>query len=154
MKQIVLLLSVLVMIIAGCSGSQTGNNELSVMMNNGSADAWINIMPNTENTFFVTGSIDIQNYGDSTISSIRILKCLVYQNNEVVYNLIPDLKDSLGSALSVGPGQSKKGVFTSKGVELKSEFNPAKTVSLTLFLISSNQTKQVVIQGVKVTKVL
>jgi len=137
MKNLVFLFFVLTLAIAGCSGSQSGNNDLSLMISNGHAEAWINVMPGSDATFFVTGSMDIKNYGDSTVNSISIMKCLVTQNKEIVYDLIPELKDSLGASLSLGTGQTGNGVFTSKGVELKNEFNPDKPVDLTIFLISS-----------------
>jgi hypothetical protein len=137
---------------AGCSGSQSGNNELSLKIDNGKAEAWINVMPGSMQTFFVTGSINIENYGDSTVNSIKIMKCLVYQNKLIKYNIIPDLKDSLGSELSVGPRQLKKGLFTSKGVELKNEFNTDKPVDLMIYFESSKMIKQVLIPGVIITK--
>ena len=117
------------------------------------ADAWINMMPGTNATFFVTGTITLNNYGDSTVNSIKIIKCLVSQNKDLIYDLIPDIKDSLGSVLSVAPGKFEKGLFSSKGVELKNEFNPDKPVDLILLLASSKLTKQVLIPGVIITKV-
>lgn len=153
MKNLVFLFCALTLAIAGCSGSQSGNNELSIMMNEGHADAWINLMPGSQQTFFITGTISLKNYGDITINSIKIMKCIVSQGKHTLYEIIPDLKDSLGSLLSVEPGQMKDGIITSKGVELENGINSDKPVDLTLFLISSNNTKQVMIPGVKITKV-
>jgi len=154
MKHFLLLLCsfVCVFALAGCGGSQSGNDDLSLMVVNSQADAWINVMPGSMQTFFVTGSLSIKNYGDSAVDSIKILKCLVSQNNDVIYTLTPILKDSLGSLLSVEPGQLKKGLFSNKGVELKNEFNPDKPVDLKIYLVFSNKTKQVIIPGVKITK--
>ncbi len=103
-------------------------------------------------TFFVTGTLNIKNSSDSAINTIKILKCVVYQNNNVIYTLTPDLKDSLGSLLSISPGQVVTGKFSNKGVELINEFNPDKPIDLMIYLVSSNKTKQVSIPGVKITK--
>jgi hypothetical protein len=142
----------LTLALAGCSGSQTSNIELPLTIDNIQADAWINMMPGSQQTFFVTGSFRVKNYGDSSVSSINITKCLVSQNKNVIYNLIPVIQDTLGSPLSVAPGQLKKASFSSKGVGLQNEFNLDQPVDLTLYLISAKMTKQVIIPGVKITK--
>ena len=152
MKIPVIILFVLTLVLAGCSGSQTGNNELPLTFYNSHADAWINMMPGSQQTFFVTGSFRVKNNGDSPVSNIKIIKCLVSQNKDVIYDLIPVLQDSLGSPLSVAPGQLEKALFTSKGVALQNEFNPDQPVDLTIYLISGKMTKQVIIPGVKITK--
>ena len=81
------------------------------------------------------------------------MKCLVSQGKEIIYDLIPDLKDSLGSLMSIESGQLKIGLFSSKGVELKNGFNTDKPVDLLIYLVSSKMTKKVYISGVKITKV-
>jgi len=153
MKQLITLVCMMCLVFAGCSGSQSGNDELSLKIEGSQADAWINVMPGSRTTFFVTGSLSIRNYGDSTVNSIKIMKCLVSQGKDIIYDLIPDLKDSLGSLMSVESGQLKIGLFSSKGVELKNEFNTDKPVDLLIYLVSSKMTKQVFIPGVKITKV-
>ena len=153
MKQFAIILCILTLILASCSGSKPGSGDLPLITTNLKADAWINLMPGSMSTFFVTGSFNITNTSDSTINSLQIIKCLVSQNNDIIYNLIPDLKDTLGSLLSMKPGQSKKGIFTSKGVELKNEFNTDKTVDLRIILFSTNKTKEVLIPRIKITKV-
>jgi len=153
MKHLIVLFCLLALAFAGCSGSQSGENELSLRVDDSQANAWINLMPGRMQTFFVTGSISIKNYGDSAVNSIKIMKCLVYQGKEIIYDLIPDLKDSLGSLLSVEPGHLIKGSFSSKGVELKNGFNTDKPVDLMIYLVSSNVTKKIMIPGVNITKV-
>jgi len=55
MKYVILLFCVFVLVIAGCSGSQSGNNDLSLMISNGHAEAWINVMPGSDATFLLQG---------------------------------------------------------------------------------------------------
>jgi hypothetical protein len=80
------------------------------------------------------------------------MKCLVSQNKAIIYTLNPELKDTLGTTISIEQGQGKVCTFSNPGVELKNEFNPEKPVDLMIYLVSSNKIKQVSIPGVKITK--
>jgi hypothetical protein len=139
-------------VFAGCGGSQILKDELSLSISDEHADAWINLMPGSQQTFFITGTLVINNYGDSTVNSIKIMKCLVSQNKAIIYTLNPELKDTLGTTISIEQGQGKVCTFSNPGVELKNEFNPEKPVDLMIYLVSSNKIKQVSIPGVKITK--
>src|ERR1035437_4098652 len=91
MKKLVLFLPLLI-ILTGCSASQSEPDDLKLQVVTQQADAWVNLMPGSSHSFFISCTINIRNEEDAPIDSLHLLKCEVQQDGNTIYVLHPELK--------------------------------------------------------------
>ena len=153
MKQILILLFSLFFVLSGCSGSQSGVNDLKLEIITEQINSWVNLMPGSKPSFFISGSIKIKNNENAVIDSIKLLKCEVIQSGQILYELHPDLKSSVSYMDPMNPGNDR--IFTlyfPGGTPIKKELNFEKPVSIGFYLSALNKTKQYKFDSIYVMK--
>jgi hypothetical protein len=154
MKQQLIFLVLPLLILSGCSGSQAVNNDLKLEIISKQMDSWVNLMPGSRPSFYISGSIKIKNNENVAIDSVRMLRCNVIQDGKILYEFHPDFS-SIGNALGpILPGKDR--TFTlhiPPGTPIKKELNFEKAVSFNLYLAALNGIKQYKIDSINVVKV-
>jgi uncharacterized membrane protein len=153
MKQIQIILFLLLFILTGCSGSQLGTNDLKLEIITQQINSWVNLMPGSKPSFFISGSIKIKNNEGMFIDSVRLLKCEVLQEGKTIYELHPNLRSSVSIIEPMNPGNER--IFTlylPSGTPIKKELNLEKPVSIDLYLSAFNKVKQHKIDSIHVMK--
>ena len=153
MKQIQIILFLLLFILTGCSGSQLGSNDLKLEIITQQINSWVNLMPGSKPSFFISGSIKIKNNEDAFIDSVQLLKCEVLQEGKTLYELHPNLRSSVSIIDPMNPGTDR--IFTlylPTGTPIKKELNLDKPVSIDLYLSAFNKVKQLKIDSIHVMK--
>jgi hypothetical protein len=153
MKKILIFLFLLPVILIGCSGSQSEANDLKLDIITRQIISWVNLMPGSKPSFFISGSLKIKNNEYAVIDSVKLLKCEVLQGGETLYELHPDLRSSVSAMDPMNPGTDR--IFTlylPTGTPIKKELNLEKPVSVDLYLSALNKVKQYEIDSIYVIK--
>ena len=140
-------------IFTGCLGSKQDAEDLNLKIITRQINSWVNLMPGSKPSFFINGSIQIKNTGNSTIDTLLLLKCDVFQEDRLIYQLHPGFQNLLNINSSLKPGDD--GVFTlnlSPGTPVKKELNLEKLVSINLYLSALNKVIVVKIDSIYVLK--
>ena len=140
MKRILLFLFILPSILIGCSGSQPEVYELKLEIISQQINSWVNLMPGSKPSFFISGSIKIKNNEYVVIDSIKLLKCEIIQEGITLYNLHPDLRSSVSAIDPMNSGSDR--IFTlylPTGTTIKKELNLEEPISIDLYLSAFNK---------------
>src|ERR1035437_1442827 len=135
MKKILIFLFLLPVVLIGCSGSQSEAHDLNLKIITRQINSWVNLMPGSKPSFFISGSIQIKNTENSAIDTLLLLKCDVLQEGRLIYQLHPGFQNFLDISSRLKPGE--EGIFTinlSPGTPIKKELNLEKPVSINLYL--------------------
>jgi hypothetical protein len=154
MKQILIYLFPLLFILTGCSGSQSGANELKLEIIIQQINSWVNLMPGSKPSFYISGLIKIKNNENALIDSVKLLKCMVFQDGKMLYELHPDLRSSASHMDPMNPGNDR--IFTlyfPTGTPIKKELNLEKPVSIGFYLSALSKTKEYKIDSIHVMKI-
>jgi hypothetical protein len=153
MKQILILSFILLVILIGCSGSQSETNDLKLEIVTQQINSWVNLMPGGKPSFFISGSLKIKNNEHAVLDTVRLVKCEVFQEGKTLYELHPDLRSSVSITDPMGPGNSR--IFTlylPTGTHITKELNLEKPVSLGLYFSAINKVKGFIIDSIYVIK--
>jgi hypothetical protein len=140
-------------ILIGCSGSQSKTNNLRLEIINQQINSWVNLMPGSKPTFFISGSLKIKNNEEIKIDSIKLVKCEVFQEGKMIYELHTDLRNSIDDKGPMNPGTER--IFTLSlptGAPINKELIFEKPVSISLFLFTLSKVKQYKIDSIYVIK--
>jgi hypothetical protein len=153
MKRIMTILSSLLFIFTGCSGAKSTADTLKLEIITQQADSWVDLMPGSKPSFFISGSIKIRNNEDIPIDSIRLLRCNVLQEGKILYELHPGLNSTEGINAPLIPGADRIFTFNlPQGTLIKKELNLEKTISIDLHLSALNKVKLHLIDSIQVIK--
>ena len=153
MKRILFPMLLLILILIGCSGSQSVSNELKLEITSHEINSWVNLMPGSKPSFFISGSINIRNNEDSYIDSIHLQKCEVLQEGNKLYELHPDLRNSVWNMDPMKPGTDRLfTLYLQTGTPIKKELNLDKPVSISLYLSALNKVTYYKIDSIYVMK--
>jgi hypothetical protein len=122
-------------ILIGCSGSNQDVNNLNLKIKTQQINSWVNLMPGSKSSFFISGSIQVKNTENSAIDTLMLLKCDVLQEDKIIYHLYPGFHKSVDISSRLKSGE--EGIFTinlSPGAPIKKELNLEKPVSINLYL--------------------
>jgi hypothetical protein len=153
MKQILFPGFLLIIILSRCSGSQSVANDLKLEFLTQEINSWVNLMPGSKPSFFISGSIKIKNKENAVIDSIKLLKCIVLQAGQTLYELHPELTSSVSIMDPMNSGNDR--IFTlylPAGTPIKKELNLDMPVSISLYLSALNKIKQYKIDSIYVMK--
>jgi hypothetical protein len=151
MKQLLGLWFFLLFSFTGCSGSQSGTNNLKLEIITVKVDSWVNLMPGSKPSFFISGSIKIKNNEDAVIDSVNLLKCEVLQDAKIIYDLHPILRSSVSEPLKPGIDRIFK-LYLPTGTPIRKDLNLEKPVSIDFYLSALNKVKQYKIDSIYVMK--
>jgi hypothetical protein len=152
MKLLVLLLPLLIMMY-GCSASQSVSGSLKLEVVTQQADAWINLMPGSTHSFFISSTINVRNNEPSPIDSIQLLKCEVQQEGRTIYVLHPVIKKTSEVHNPLNP--DSEGIFTINlppGTPVLKELDLDKPISIYFYLSALNKIKIHEIDTISVVK--
>jgi hypothetical protein len=153
MKLILFLTLLFLAALTGCSGSRQSVDDLKLEIVNHQIDSWVNLMPGSKPSFFISGSINIRNNEESFIDSVRLLKCVVLQENNKLYELHPDFRNSVWNMDPMQPGTDR--VFTlylQTGTPIRKELNFEKPVAISIYLSALNKISHYKIDSIYVMK--
>jgi hypothetical protein len=137
----------------GCSGSKPADETLKLQIMTEKADSWVNLMPGSKPSFFISGSIKIRNDEEISIDSIRLLLCNVLQEGKKLYVLHPSFSSSDGINTPLNPGSEKIYTFNlPPGTPIKKELNTVSPISLELIFSALNKINLHVIDSIQVVK--
>jgi hypothetical protein len=153
MKQALILLFILLVILTGCSGSQSETNDLKLDIVTQQINSWVNLMPGSKPSFFISGSLKIKNNEHAVLDTVKLLKCEVLQEGKTIYELHPDLRSSVSIMDPMSPGNDRiYTIYLPTGTPIKKELNLEKSVSLGLYLSALNKVKRYIIDSIYVMK--
>ena len=153
MKPMMMFLFVFIVMFMGCSGSQFRNDDLKIEIISQKIDAWVNLMPGSKPSFYVSGSLTIRNNENTLIDSIKVLECQVFQQHKTLYELHPVLRGAGNVTEPLIPGTSRTCfLFFPDGNPVIKELDLEKPVSIELFLSAFNKVKQHTIDSIFVLK--
>jgi hypothetical protein len=127
-------------ILTGCSGSNQDADDLNLKIKTQQMNSWVNLMPGSKPSFFISGSIQIKNTENSATDSLMLLKCDVLQDDQIIYQLHPGFHKSVDISSRLKSGE--EGIFTinlSPGAPINKELNLEKPVSISLYLSALNK---------------
>lgn len=140
MKHMLFLCLLYLTIFTACSGSKQDAEDLNLKIITQQINSWVNLMPGSKPSFFISGSIQIKNNEKSAIDTLLLLKCDVFQEDRLTYQLHPGFQNLPDINSRLKPGD--EGVFTinlSPGTPIKKELNLEKPVSINLYLSALNK---------------
>ena len=152
MKHFVLFLPLLILL-TGCSASKSGSGDLKLQVVTQQADAWVNLMPGSTHSFYISATINIRNEEDAPIDSLQLLKCEARQDGKTIYLLHPVLKKTSEIHNPLNP--DSEGIFTINlpvGTPVLNELDLEKPVSIYIYLSAFNKIKIHEIDDIKVVK--
>jgi hypothetical protein len=153
MKLILFSIFLLLAVLTGCSGSQQSTNDLKLEIVNHQIDSWVNLMPGSKPSFFISGSINIRNNEESFIDSLRLLKCEVLQESNKLYELHPDFRSSVWNMDPIQPGTNRLFTFyLQTGTPINKELNFEKPVTVSIYLFALNKINHYKIDSIYVMK--
>ena len=153
MKLILFSMILLLAVLTGCSGSRQSTNDLKLEIVNHQIDSWVNLMPGSKPSFFISGSINIRNNEESDIDSVRLLKCEVLQEGNKLYELHPDLRSSVWNMDPLQPGTDRLfTLYLQSGTPINKELNFEKPVTVSLYLSALNKMNHYNIDSIYVMK--
>lgn len=129
-------------ILVGCSGSQSENKDLKIEIITQHIDSWVNLMPGSKHSFFISGLIKIRNNENVVFDTVKLLKCEILQEGQVLYELHPDFRSSASQWKPMNPDSA--GIFTISlpaGTQIKKDLIFEKPVSIDLYLSACNKVK-------------
>jgi hypothetical protein len=153
MKRIFILLLSLIIVYYGCSGAKSTTDTLKIEVNTQQSNSWVNLMPGSKPSFFISGSIKIKNNEDIALDSIQLLKCNILQEGKAIYNLIPGFRSVDDIKAPINPGTDR--IFTyylSPGTPINRELDMDKPISIDLYLSALNKIKLHIIDNINVIK--
>ncbi|MDR3667626.1 MAG: hypothetical protein P4L35_12355 [Ignavibacteriaceae bacterium] len=153
MKPILLIGFLLLVILIGCSGSQTDSNNLRVEIKTYRVNSWVNLMPGSKPSFFISGSIKIRNNENTGIDSLKLLKCEVRQSGKILYVLHPEFMSSVDPDVLFNPGSDRTySLNLTAGIPVIKALNYDKLVSVDLYLSAINKIARINIDSIFVVK--
>jgi hypothetical protein len=140
-------------ILIGCSSSLQSTNDLKLEIVNHQIDSWVNLMPGSKPSFFISGSINIRNNEESNIDSVRLIKCEVLQEGNKLYELHPDLRSSVWNMDPLQPGTDRLfTLYLQSGTPIKKELKFEKPITVSLYLSALNRMNHYNIDSIYVMK--
>ena len=141
----------LLVILIGCSGSQQDTNDLKLEILTHEINSWVNLMPGSKPSFFISGSLIIESNENAVLDSVHLLKCEVTQQGKLLYVLHPDIKilDNMDLVNTFGR------IFFFNlvpGTPIKKELNLEEPISIEFLLSAFNKVKQYKIDSIRVMK--
>jgi hypothetical protein len=153
MKLVLISLSLLLALLTCCSGSKPDADDLNLEIVSHQVNSWVNLMPGSKPSFFISGSLNIKNNGNIPIDSIHLLKCVVLQEGNKLYELHPDLRSAVNSTDPLVPGSDRLfTLYLPTGKPILKELNFEKPVTVSLYLTSVNKMKLFNIDSIYVLK--
>jgi hypothetical protein len=152
MKHLAQFLPFLIML-CGCSASNSGSGDLNLEVVTQQADSWVNLMPGSTHSFFISSTINIRNEEDAPIDSLALLKCEIRQEGKTIYVLHPVLKKTSEVHNPLNP--DSEGIYTINlpvGTPVLKDLDLEKTVSIYFYLSAFNKVKVHEIDDIKVVK--
>ncbi|MDR3609083.1 MAG: hypothetical protein P4L27_00805 [Ignavibacteriaceae bacterium] len=153
MKRISILLFSLIIVYYGCSGAKSTTDTLKIEVMTQQSNSWVNLMPGSKPSFFISGSIKIKNDENIALDSIQLLKCNILQEGKTIYNLIPGFRSVDDIKAPINSGTDR--IFTfylSPGTPINKELDMDKLISIELYLSALNKVKLHIIDNINVIK--
>lgn len=150
-QKLIVLLSFL-FVLTGCSGSQSDNNDLKFKIISQKADSWVNLMPGSKPSFFISGSLIIESNKNAVLNSVHLLKCEVTQEGKLLYELHPDFQiGDINMDLVNAAGR----IFLFNlppGTPINKKLNMEKPISIDIYLSAINKIYRQRIDSINVLK--
>jgi hypothetical protein len=83
-KSLYILLIVISAILAGCNPSLNEGRKLNLKINLVKINAWINLMPGKETSFHISGTVNIKNNEENTLSDVHLRGIVITQGKDLV----------------------------------------------------------------------
>src|ERR1039457_3458566 len=153
MRQLLISGFLLLIILTGCSVSQSGENDLKLEIITKQFNSWVNLMPGSKPSFFISGSILIKSNENAVLDSVHLLKCEVIQQGKLLYVLHPDLQSHDYNMDLVIPHAARFfSVNLPSGTPIKKELNLEEPISIDLYLSIINKVYRQRIDSINVLK--
>ncbi|RMD48088.1 MAG: hypothetical protein D6830_07570 [Ignavibacteria bacterium] len=112
-----------------------------------STDAWVNLMPNSENRFFISGEIIINPALNYDLSSLSLDRVEIFQNGTMIFNIVPLVQEKSSDSSSRDLIYS-----TIKGITLNKDFDSDSKVDAELIFTSGSDKLKFRINDIEVVK--
>ena|ERR1039457_7097453 len=153
MKPILFTDLLLLVILIGCSGSQSGENDLKLEIITKQVNSWVNLMPGSKPSFFISCSLLIKSNQNAVLDSVHLLKCEVTQDGKLLYVLHPDLQSSDYNMDLVIPYAARVFSFNlPSGILIKKELDFEEPISIVFYLSALNKVIVHKVDSIKVVK--
>jgi len=153
-KNILLLITAIVInIIPGCNPSFDNGRELDIKISSVKINAWENLMPGKEATFYISGTVNIKNKGKDALNSIRLREIKIFQGSDSVSSSRILFSSPSGNN-SINPDKAAHFDFKLNWIlnSIK-KINMDKLISVKLIFTSSGKNYNFTVNNLKIEKV-
>jgi hypothetical protein len=153
MKYAMFPLSLILALLTGCAGSKPDVDNLKLELLTNHVSSWVNLMPGSKPSFFISGSVEIRNNEITSIDSIHLIKCVVLQGGNKLYELHPDLRSAVNTADPIVPGSDRLfTLYLPTGTPITKELSFEKPITVSLYLTAINKMILINIDSIYVMK--
>ena len=152
-KSLLVYLIIITGIITGCNSSLNDGKKLDLKVSLVKINAWENLMPGKETSFHISGTVNIKNNDEVTLSGIYLRDIVISQGNELV-SQSHVLFNPLSGENSILPNSETIFDFkTSMNLDKIKRININNSISIELLFTSFGKNNNFKIDNIKIEKV-
>ncbi len=153
-KKLIFLLSIILMVILyGCNSSINKGKDLNVVVKAINIEAWKNLMPGKESSFYISGKVNIKNKGENIIKNILLRTIIISQEKKSVTQSRILFNPLSGSNIIQPHKEAEFDFKSSLSLMMMNGFNIDNSFSVQLLFTSSGKNYNLEIDNIKFQKI-